>query len=258
MEALLVADVALFSLENLLALLMLTAMEIVLGIDNLVFLSVVTGRLPADQRPRARQLGLLGALVMRIALLFSITWLMRLEKPLFSFFNESYSGKDLILLIGGLFLVYKGTKEIHHKIEDPHGHETGGKAAATFASAIAQIMVIDMVFSLDSVITAVGMAQSLWVMVTAVVISIGVMIRFATPIANVIERHPSLKVLALSFVILIGVFLVADGLGTHIQKGYIYFAMAFSLGVELVNLKVSAKSKKAPPPAPPPTVPSGA
>ena len=254
MEALLLADVPLFSLENLLALLMLTAMEIVLGIDNLVFLSVVTGRLPAEQRPRARQLGLLGALVMRIALLFSISWLMKLEKPLFSFFNESYSGKDLILLLGGLFLVYKGTKEIHHKIEDPHGHGTAGKAAATFASAIAQIMVIDMVFSLDSVITAVGMAQSLWVMVAAVVISIGVMIRFATPIANVIEKHPSLKVLALSFVILIGVFLVADGLGTHIQKGYIYFAMAFSLGVELVNLKVSSKSKKGPPPA----VPSGA
>jgi predicted tellurium resistance membrane protein TerC len=211
---------------------------------------VVTGRLPPEQRPRARQLGLLGALVMRIALLFSITWLMRLQEPWFHLFEQGYSGKDLILLAGGLFLVYKGTKEIHHKIEDPHGHETAGRAATTFGSAILQIMVIDMVFSLDSVITAVGMAGNIWVMVAAVVISIGVMIKYANPIANLIERHPTLKVLALSFVILIGVFLVADGLGTHIQKGYIYFAMAFSLAVELVNLKISAKSKKkAPPPA---------
>ena len=243
MEALL-AEVPLLSFENLLALVTLTAMEIVLGIDNLVFLSVVTGRLPEAQRPRARRLGLLGALVMRVGLLLSITWVMSLQQPLFAIAGKEFTGQKLILLIGGLFLVYKGTKEIHHKIEDPHGTEAVGKGASSFGAAILQIMVIDMVFSLDSVITAVGMAQSIVVMIVAVVISIAVMIRFAGSISNVIEKYPSLKILALSFVLLIGVFLVADGLGTHIEKGYIYFAMAFSLGVELVNLRISSKKKK--------------
>jgi predicted tellurium resistance membrane protein TerC len=231
--------------ENLIALLTLTLIETVLGIDNLVFLSVVTGRLPPEQRPLARRLGLLGAMLMRIGLLLSITWLMTLQQPLFTAVGKSYSGKDLILLVGGLFLLWKGTKEIHHKLED-HDENLTAAAAASFGAAIAQIMVIDVVFSLDSVITAVGMAQSIVVMVTAVMLSIGVMLAFAGKISALIEAHPTLKVLALSFVILIGVFLVAEATGHHIEKGYIYFAMAFSLAVEVVNLRISAKRKKRP------------
>ena len=226
--------------ENLAALVTLTAIEIALGIDNIVFLSIVTGRLPVEQRPLAQRLGLIGALVMRLLLLFSITWIMQLKKPFVHFGDHGFSGKDAILLVGGLFLIWKGTKEIHHKLEDSHA-DGGSRAPTTFASAVAMIALVDLVFSLDSVITAVGMAQSLVVMVVAVILSIGVMLRFAGPISRMIERHPTLKVLALSFVILIGVFLVAEGMGQHIEKGYIYFAMAFSLVVEIVNLRVATK-----------------
>ena len=226
--------------ENLAALCTLTALEVVLGIDNLVFLSIVTGKLPPERRPAARKLGLAGALLMRVALLLSLSFVMRLTKPWFTIAERGFSGKDVILLVGGLFLIWKGTREIHHKLETTH---EGDKppAAASFGAAVVQIMLVDLIFSLDSVITAVGMAGNIVVMVVAVVISILVMMRFAGAIGDVIERHPSLKVLALSFVILIGVFLVAEGMGQHIQKGYIYFAMAFSLVVEIINLRVGRK-----------------
>jgi len=230
--------------ENLAALLTLTLIEVALGIDNIVFLSVVTGKLPEHQRPKARQLGLMGALVMRILLLLSVTFVMKLDQPLFKIAEHGFSGKHLILLVGGLFLIWKGTKEIHHKLEAPQ--EGVPVASTSFSAAITQIVFVDLIFSLDSVITAVGMSQVIPVMIAAVVISMLVMLRYAGTISNLIEKHPSLKVLALAFVILIGVFLVAEGMGQHIEKGYIYFAMAFSLVVEIVNLRVTRKPKPKP------------
>jgi predicted tellurium resistance membrane protein TerC len=227
-----------------LALVTLTTMEIVLGIDNIVFISILCGRLPAHDQPRARFVGLALAMGMRVLLLLSITWIMKLTEPLFHLFEHGFSGRDLILLCGGLFLIGKATTEIHHKLEDQEEAAAKAGAAAGFASIIAQIVVLDIVFSLDSVITAVGMAKELGVMIAAVVIAVLFMMVFAKAIGDFIHRHPTVKMLALSFLLLIGVVLVADGLGRHIAKGYIYFAMAFSVMVEVLNLKLHQKSAK--------------
>ena len=216
----------------------LAAMEIVLGIDNVVFLTILAGKLPVEQQPRARKLGLALALLTRLALLFGITWVMGLTRELFTLAGYSFSGRDLILLGGGLFLLAKATFEIHDKLEGPGDGAAGKKAAASFGTAIVQIMLLDIIFSLDSVITAVGMAQHLAVMVAAMVIAVGVMMLFARPIGDFVEGHPTMKMLALSFLLLIGVMLVVESFGKHIEKGYIYFAMAFSFGVELLNLRV--------------------
>jgi predicted tellurium resistance membrane protein TerC len=227
------------------SLLTLTGLEIVLGIDNIIFISIIAGKLPAERQSYARKLGLSLALVTRIALLCSITWLMGLTATLFTMpvLNAPISGKSLILLLGGLFLIGKSVNEIHSKLEGEEGHATP-KRGASFASVIAQILAIDVVFSLDSVITAVGMAEHLWVMITAVVISVGVMLAFAGTISDFVNKHPTLKMLALSFLILIGMTLVGDSLGRHIPKGYIYFSMAFALAVEVLNLKLRPKAKQ--------------
>ena len=224
-------------MEWLVALITLTVLEIVLGIDNIIFISILAGKLPAAQQGRARSLGLLAAMVTRVLLLFSLAWLTRLTAPLFSPFGHAFSGRDLILLLGGLFLLAKATFEIHDKLEGDEGHGQA-KAAASFGAVIAQIMVLDIVFSLDSVITAIGMARQLWVMVTAVVLAVAVMLVAAGTISDFVNRHPTVKVLALSFLLLIGFSLVADGLGQHISKGYIYFAMGFSVFVEMLNLRM--------------------
>ena len=237
---------ALFSFDNLAALLMLTALEIVLGIDNIIFISILVGKLPAQQQPLARQVGLGLAMLMRIALLFSIAWITSLKAPLFSLLGQEISGRDLILIAGGLFLLGKSTWEIHERLEGG-GHQgaaSGATARAVFASIIVQIMLLDIVFSIDSVITAVGMAEELWVMVVAVVIAVGIMMVSAGAIGRFVDRHPTVKMLALSFLLLIGVSLVAEGLDQHIPKGYIYFAMAFSVFVELLNLRVRNRGSK--------------
>jgi predicted tellurium resistance membrane protein TerC len=231
---------ALFSVESAIALATLAALEIVLGIDNIVFIAILTQKLPRAQQASARRIGLLAAMVMRIALLLVISWVMGLTKPLFEIFDHGFSGRDLILIVGGLFLVGKATYEIHDKLEGDEDH-AGRPAVVSMGSVILQIMVLDIVFSLDSVITAVGMAQHLEVMMAAVVIAVGVMLLFAGAISDFIEDHPTMKMLALSFLILIGVVLVLDGFGTHVEKGYIYFAMAFSLCVELVNMRVRTR-----------------
>jgi predicted tellurium resistance membrane protein TerC len=227
----------LFTTENAIAFLTLSLLEIVLGIDNVVFIAILSAKLPAHQQSRARKVGLAAAMVMRILLLFGITWVMGLKKELFSVMEHSVSGKDLVLILGGLFLLAKATYEIHDKLEAPGGHERSAKAIASFGAAIAQIMMLDIVFSIDSVITAVGMANHIGVMIAAVITAVAVMMIFANPICNFIERHPTMKMLALSFLLLIGVMLVAEGFGAHVGKGYIYFAMGFSLGVELLNLR---------------------
>lgn len=218
------------------ALLTLTAMEIVLGIDNIVFISILAGRLPAREQARARQIGLAAAMISRILLLLSLSWIMRLTTPLFELFGRGVTGRDLILLGGGLFLLWKATKEIHHKIE---GQEESQAAAEvqSFVGVIGQIMVIDIIFSLDSVITAVGMADQISVMVLAVMISVALMMLAAGPISEFVDKHPTVKMLALSFLLLIGVNLIAEAGGLHIPKGYTYFAMAFSLFVEALNLR---------------------
>ncbi|MBE2214671.1 MAG: TerC family protein [Opitutaceae bacterium] len=220
----------------------LTALEIVLGIDNVIFISILAGKLPVEQQDRARKLGLSLALITRIALLCSLAWMMRLTEPLVTFFNHGISGRDLILLLGGLFLIGKSTHEIHGKLEGEDGAATA-RTAPSFVSVIVQILILDIVFSLDSVITAVGMASMLGVMIAAVIIAILVMLAFAGPISAFVDRHPTIKMLALSFLLLIGVTLVADGLGHHIPKGYIYFSMAFSLGVEMLNLRMRSRRK---------------
>ena len=235
----------LLSVENLLALVTLTAMEIVLGIDNIVFLAILTGKLPAAQQGKARRIGLFLAMFMRILLLLTLTWIMRLTQPLFSLLGHAVSGRDLILLAGGVFLIAKATWEIHDKLEVPGPHGPATATVASFGAAIAQIVALDVIFSLDSVLAAVGMAKHLAVMVAAVVAAVGVMLVFADAVCRLIERHPTLKMLALSFLLLIGVMLVAEGSGRHIEKGYIYFAMAFSLGVELLNMRLR-KAQAAP------------
>jgi predicted tellurium resistance membrane protein TerC len=214
----------------------LTVMEIVLGIDNIVFISVLVSRLPKEQADQARRLGLALALIFRIALLLVISWVIGLDGHLFELFGHSYSWKDLILLAGGLFLIYKATHEMHAEIEEPHEADLKTTAKAAFSAIIAQIIVIDMVFSIDSIITAVGMAQHVEVMIAAVIVAVGVMFVASGPIAGFVARHPTTKMLALAFLLLIGVSLVADGMGFHIEKGYIYAAMGFSVLVEAVNI----------------------
>jgi len=223
----------------------LSAMEIVLGIDNVVFLTILAGKLPAEQQPRARRLGLAFALATRLGLLFAITWVMGLTRELFSVLGRGLSGRDLILLGGGLFLIGKATVEIHDKLEVEHAAELKPKGGGVFWMTILQIGVLDIVFSLDSVITAVGMAGHLPIMIGAMVVAMGVMLVFAGRIGDFVEQHPTVKMLALSFLILIGVMLTAESLGKHIEKGYVYFAMAFSLGVELLNMKLR-KAQSAP------------
>jgi predicted tellurium resistance membrane protein TerC len=225
------------------SLLTLTLLEVVLGIDNIIFISILAGKLPKDQQAKARKVGLSLALITRILLLCSITWLMKLTTDLFTLpiLNEGLSGKDLILLAGGLFLIGKSVMEIHEKLEGEEGHANPAKGRATFAGVIVQILILDIVFSLDSVITAVGMANNIGVMIAAVIIALGVMLVFAGSISDFVNRHPTLKMLALSFLILIGVTLVGESLGQHIPKGYIYFSMAFAFGVEMLNLKLRAK-----------------
>ena len=224
--------------ENALALATLTLMEIVLGIDNIVFIAIITGKLPEERRPAARRVGLFLAMFIRIALLLAIGWVMSLTKTLFTLMEHEFKGKDLVLLCGGLFLIYKATIEIHKKLEGEGAEAAAGGDGVTFKSAVTQIVMLDIVFSLDSVITAVGMARAIWVMVTAVVISVAVMLAFSGKISAFVEKHPTVKMLALSFLLLIGVTLMAEGLGQHISKGYIYFAMAFSVFVEMLNLRL--------------------
>jgi predicted tellurium resistance membrane protein TerC len=239
-------------------LLTLTAMEIVLGIDNVIFIAILVQRLPQEQQAKARQLGLGLALVMRLGLLFTLSWIMGLEKPLFQWtelgvpagwFDEhpqvnEVTWRDIILLGGGLFLIAKSTYELHEKLEGSHGPAQAADGGhASFAGTLIQILIIDIVFSLDSVITAVGMANQIWVMVTAMVIAVGVMLVFAGAVSRFVHKHPTLKILALSFLILIGVLLVAEGTGTHLPRGYLYFAMAFSLVVEMMNIRVRKVSE---------------
>jgi predicted tellurium resistance membrane protein TerC len=227
-----------------LALVTLTALEIVLGIDNIIFISILTSKLPERQRPKAQKIGLALAMITRLMLLFSLTWIMRLTEPFFFILDHGVSGRDIILIVGGLFLLAKSTMEIHDKLEGEEHHTSEGKSGATFQSVVIQIMFLDIIFSLDSVITAVGMASQLAVMATAVVLSVGVMLFFAGAVSTFVDRHPTIKVLALSFLMLIGVSLVADGLSFHIPKGYIYFAMAFSVLVEMINLKVRKNTEQ--------------
>ncbi len=222
--------------DGLLALVTLTAMEIVLGIDNIVFIAILTARLPAAQQPIARRLGLTLALVIRIGLLFAITWVMGLTTPLFTLVR-SFSGRDLILFGGGLFLIFKAVTEIHAKVEGDHASAAGRPGRASFAWVLAQILVLDIVFSLDSVITAVGMANQVSIMVVAMVIAMLVMLVSMNSVSGFVEGHPTVKILALAFLLLIGVMLVAEGMGRHLEKGYIYFAMTFSLVVELLNMR---------------------
>jgi predicted tellurium resistance membrane protein TerC len=229
--------------ETWIALLTLTVLEIVLGIDNIIFISILAGKLPAGEQPRARTVGLALAMVTRILLLLSLTGIMRLTRPLFSPFGHPFSGRDLILLLGGLFLLWKSTREIHDKLEGEEGRQNV-KAGATFGGVIVQIALLDIVFSLDSVITAVGMVRQVGVMIAAIVLAVLVMLVAAGPISDFVHRHPTLKMLALSFLLLIGVTLIADGLGQHIPKGYVYFAMGFSVFVESLNLRLL---RKAPP-----------
>jgi predicted tellurium resistance membrane protein TerC len=219
------------------ALATLTALEIVLGIDNVVFISILAGKLPKQDQAKARRLGLMMAMLMRIALLFSLSWIIRLTAPLFTVIGQEISGRDLVLIFGGLFLLAKSTHEIHGRLEGDEG-EASVRVRPSLRSVLIQIVLLDIVFSLDSVITAVGMADDIGVMVTAVVIAVGFMMLFAGPISGFVEEHPTIKMLALSFLLLIGVTLIAEGFDRHIPKGYIYFAMAFSLGVEMLNLKM--------------------
>jgi predicted tellurium resistance membrane protein TerC len=229
----------LFTGDNIVAFFTLSALEIVLGIDNIVFIAILTARLPADRQATARRVGLVLALGMRIGLLFAISWLMSLTRPFFAVLGHEFSGRDLILLGGGLFLVGKATWEIHDKLEAEHDDATvpGGRRAAAMTAVIVQILLLDIVFSLDSVITAVGMAESVPVMVAAMVVAMVVMLVSMGTVGGFIERHPSVKILALSFLLLIGVMLMAEGMGRHVPKGYIYVAMAFSLAVELLNMR---------------------
>lgn len=220
----------------------LSLLEIVLGIDNIIFIAILTGKLPEKDRPRARTIGLSLALITRILLLLSISWLMKLTTPLFHAMDHDFTGKDLVLILGGLFLIWKAVMEIHEKLEGAEVEHKEVKAKG-FSSTIAQIIAIDIVFSLDSVITAVGMSNQIPVMVAAVIAAVGVMLFSAGAISDFVEKHPTIKILALSFLLLVGVTLVADGFGKHFDKGYIYFAMAFAVGVEVVNIRVRKKTQ---------------
>ena len=228
--------------EIWIALITLTALEVVLGVDNVVFISILAGKLPRGQQAAARQTGLAAAMLTRIALLVSLAWVISLTRPLFAIFGHAFSGRDLLLIAGGLFLLAKATTEIHDRLEGTEGHASA-RVPPSYAAVIVQIMILDVIFSLDSVITAVGMANQLAVMVAAVVLAVGVMLWSAGPISEFVHRHPTVKMLALSFLLLIGLSLIADGLGQHIPKGYIYFAMGFSVFVEMLNLRTRRVSE---------------
>ena len=235
---------AFLTADGLVALVTLTLLEVVLGIDNVIFISILAGKLPPAQQDRARRIGLMAAMGMRILLLLSITWIMQLTQPLFTvpIFNHEFSGRDLILAGGGLFLLFKATREIHERLEGEDGH-VSARVAPSLAAVIGQIMILDIVFSLDSVITAVGMADDVAVMIAAVVVAVAIMMFAAKSVSHFVDAHPTVKVLALSFLLLIGVSLIADGFGVHVPKGYIYFAMGFSIFVETINLRASKKGK---------------
>jgi predicted tellurium resistance membrane protein TerC len=236
----------LFTIDGLIAFLTLSLLEVVLGIDNIIFISILTNKLPEEDRPRARFAGIALALVFRIIMLLGITWIIGLTKPLFELFSMAFTGRDLVLLAGGLFLIAKSTSEIHHKMEsidDEHVKSEKPKIPGSFLSIIVQIGLLDIVFSFDSILTAIGMTDEIVIMILAVIVSLIVMLIFAGRIAEFIEKHPTLQVLALSFLILIGVVLIAEGLHQHISKGYIYFAVAFSLTVEAVNIRVRKRKK---------------
>jgi len=226
-----------FSPEGWLALVTLTVLEVVLGIDNIVFISILAGKLPASHQARARNLGLALAMITRILLLLSLTWIMRLTAPLFAVLGRDISGRDLILLAGGVFLMWKSTHEIHQHLESNPAAERAARPAITMGAVLAQIAVLDIIFSLDSVITAVGMANEVSIMIVAIMLAVGFMIVASGPVSAFVERHPTVKMLALSFLLLIGVTLIAEGLGQHISKNYVYFAMAFSVFVEMLNLR---------------------
>ncbi len=230
--------------EFWLSLFTLTTLEIVLGLDNVIFISIIANRLPAEDREKARKIGLLGALLTRIALLFSIAWVISLTSPLFTAFGQSFSWRDIILIAGGLFLLQKGTLEIHEAVEGDHDEADKPLIKRPLIYVIGQIMILDIVFSLDSVITAVGMVSNISVMIIAMVIAIGVMLWAAEPLAAFIEKHPTVKMLALSFLLLVGVVLVADGLHFHVPRGYLYFAIAFSIGVEILNQLAHKRRKQ--------------
>jgi predicted tellurium resistance membrane protein TerC len=235
----------LLTTDALIGLATLSVLEIVLGIDNIIFISILAGALPKEQQPRARRLGLAGAFISRMLLLFSITWIMKLVSPLFEVFGRAVTGKDLILIVGGLFLIGKATTEIHQKLEENEKAELAAKSQSSSRglwAVVAQITVIDIVFSLDSVITAVGMVPHVEIMVAANVIALGIMLFAATPISDFVDRHPTVKMLALSFLVLIGTNLVAEGTGVHMPKGYTYFAMAFSVLTEMLNIRLRKKT----------------
>jgi predicted tellurium resistance membrane protein TerC len=225
------------------ALLTLTALEIILGIDNIIFISILSDRLPVEQRTRARTVGLLLAMLMRIGMLFSLGWMLGLTAPLFTVAGHAFTGRDLILITGGLFLIFKATTEIHAKLEGEEHERDAGRGRATFGAVITQIVLLDIVFSLDSVITAIGMTSNIQIAVVAVMISVGIMLFAAKPLSDFVNSHPTIKILALSFLLLLGMTLVAEGLGQHISKGYIYFAMAFSVFVEILNMRLRRKTE---------------
>ena len=225
------------------ALATLTALELVLGIDNIVFISILVDKLPKAQQERARRIGLFMAMFMRIGLLMVLAWIVGLVAPMFTVLGQDISGRDLILILGGLFLIYKSTGEIHQSMEGIEGHASSA-VKATFTAVILQIMVIDMVFSLDSIITAVGMVDRIEIMVAAVILSVGMMMLFASAIGRFVSDHPTIKMLALAFLVVVGVVLIAEGLDYHVPKGFVYFAMAFSLGVELLNIRMRSRAKK--------------
>lgn len=227
--------------QLIISLLTLIALEVVLGIDNIIFISILAGKLPAEQQRKARNMGILLAMVMRLGLLAAIAWIMKLDNDLFSIRNMAFSGKELILILGGLFLIYKSTKEIYHKMEGEHEDKEKKVGKANFANIIGQILLLDIVFSVDSIITAVGLVDEIWVMYTAVIITVIIMLIAAGPISRFVNRHPAFKILALSFLLLIGFTLLVEGFEVHVPKGYVYFAMAFALLVDVIQMKAAGK-----------------
>ena len=230
-------------MELLLAFLTLTSMEIVLGLDNIIFISIIVDRIKGDKKEVVRKLGISLALVLRLALLFSVSWLMGLTKPLFTLLEHSYSGRDLILILGGLFLLYKAVTEMHHKLEGLDGNESSEQSKLSPMSAMIQILTLDVVFSLDSVITAVGMVKEIWIMVSAMVVSVLVMLFSAKAIGDFVEKHPTIKILALSFLMTIGIMLLIEGWGVHVDKKYIYLPMGYAFIIEMLNMRYRNKKK---------------
>ena len=227
--------------QVIISLLTLIALEVVLGIDNIIFISILAGKLPPDQQRKARNMGIVLAMVMRLGLLAAISWIMKLDNELFNIGNISISGKDIILILGGLFLIYKSVKEIYHKMEGEHEDAEKKTVHASFAQIIGQILLLDIVFSVDSIITAVGLVDEIWIMYTAVIVAVGIMLLAAAPISNFVNKHPAFKILALSFLMLIGFTLLIEGFDVHIPKGYVYFAMAFAFLVDIIQMKISGK-----------------